>query len=372
MGRRVLVVPKGFIGDVVLTSPVFEALKRSAPDVHVTALVPPQFADYVRRDIYVDEVIPFDRRAEFSGFRGLRALAEQLRRHSFDVAYSFQRSPRTAMLLRFAGIEERVGLADSLLSFLLTRRIKTTKRNHEVLRNLEIVESDLATDVREEVRTLLRGGPVPVSDLFSLRVPQVTLDEISAPLAGYLSIQRPYIVLSPGSAWETKRWRAQGFREVAVALVTRGYRVVVVGAPDDSNACAEVCRDLQLEEGAVTNMCGQTSLLELIYLIGRSRGMICNDSLALHLASASKVPTVAVFCATSPLFGFGPWKNRAVVVERTDLFCKPCRRHGSRRCPVGTNACMNGVGASEVLKAFDDLVCDDPKKRVASGSLRVL
>jgi heptosyltransferase-2 len=372
VGRRVLIVPKGYIGDIVLTSPVFEALKRSAPDVHVTALVPPQFADFVRRDIYVDEVLPFDRRSEFSGWSGLKAFAEHLRAQRFDVAYSFQRSPRTAMLLWYAAIETRVGPADSLLSFLLTRRVTSTKRNHEVVRNLEIVQEDLTAEVQEGLRALSRSGPVPVSDSFSLRVPQVSLDEISAPLAGYLSVQRPFVVLSPGSVWATKRWRPQGFREVAAALVSRGFRVVVVGAPDDSGACAEVCRDQQMHEGALTNMCGQTSLLELIYLIQQSRAVICNDSLALHLASALKIPNVAIFCATSPLFGFGPWKNRAVVVERSDLFCKPCRRHGSKRCPTGTQACMNGVTAGDVLKAFDDLVCDDSKRRIPSGSLRVL
>lgn len=372
VGRRVLIVPKGYFGDIVLTSPVFEALKRSAPDIHITALVPPQFADFVRRDIYVDEVMVFDRKSEFSGWRGLKAFAEQLRARNFDVAYAFQRSPRTALLLWHASINKRVGHADSLLSFLFTNRVSSTKRNHEVVRNLELIDGDLSGEVREGVRALFRGGPVPVTDLFSLRVPQVSLEEVSAPLAGFLGIQRPFVVLSPGSAWATKQWRAQGFREVAAALVSRGYRVVVVGAPDDSAACAEVTREQHLTEGALTNMCGQTSLLELIYLIQNSHGVICNDSLALHLASATKVPTVAIFCATSPLFGFGPWKNRAVVVERGDLFCKPCRRHGSKKCPTGTHACMNGVTAGEVLKAFDDLVSDGPKKRASPGSLRVL
>ncbi len=372
MGRKVLIVPKGFIGDIVLTSPVFEALKRSAPDVHITVLVPPNVADFVRRDIYVDEVIAFDRRSEFSGLKGLKVFAEQLRGQQFDVAYSFQRSPRTAMLLWQASIRSRVGPADSLLSFLFTKRVHTAKKNHEVVRNLELIADDLTGEVHEGVQALSRVGPAAVSNLFSLRVPHVSVEEISAPLAGYLAIQRPFVVLSPGSAWATKRWNARGFREVAIALIGQGFRVVVVGAPDDSAVCAEVCRGHSFEEGLLTNMCSQTSLLELCYLIKNSRGVICNDSLNLHLASASKVPTVAVFCATSPLFGFGPWKNRAVVVEKGDLFCKPCRRHGSRRCPNGTNACMDGVTASEVLKAFEDLIGENPKKRATASSLRVV
>lgn len=371
MGKRVLVIPKGFIGDIILISPVFEALKRSAPDVHITALVPPQFADLVGRDIYVDEVIRFDRRKEFSGFQGLRVLAAQLKAQAFDVAYAFQRSPRTALLLWLAGIPNTVGFSDSLLSFLFTRRIRTTKRYHEVIRQLEVVQDDLNSDVKGEFEALTRSGPAPVSNLFSLRVPDVSLEEISAPLAGFMSSLDKYVVIAPGSAWQTKMWRAEGFREVASGLIAQGYKVVVVGAPDDSEACAEVCRDRDLSEATITNLCGRTSLSELIYVIKGARGVICNDSLALHLASATKVPAVAIFCATSPQFGFGPWKNRAIVVEKGDLFCKPCRRHGSRRCPTGTYACMRGVTSTQVLEAFADLVPDDSKRK-SSASLHVV
>ena len=372
MAKRVLIVPKGYFGDIILTSPVFEALKRSSPEIHITALVPQQFVEFVKRDPYVDDTLVFDRRREFSGWNGLNRFAAELQAKNFDIAYSFHRSPRTSLLLWRAGIPSRVGYADSLLAFLYTRRVRKTARFHEVVRDLELVQQDLSPELQEEVATLTRSGPVPVSNLFSLRVPDISLDEVSATISGYIAVQQPFVVLSPGSAWETKRWSSRGFREVATALVGKGYRVAVVGAPDDSGVCGEVCRDLALSEGAVLNLCGGTNMLELIYLIRHAKAVICNDSLALHLASATHVPTVAVFCATSPLFGFGPWKNRAIVVEKSDLFCKPCRRHGSRRCPTGTRACMEGVSSNEVLRAFDALALDDSKRRGASSSLHVV
>lgn len=372
MAKRVLIVPKGYFGDIVLTSPVFETLKRSSPEIHITALIPRQFVEFVKRDPYVDETIVFDRRGEFSGWSGIKRFAEELRAKNFDLAYSFHRSPRTSLLLWRAGIPTRVGYTDSLLSFLYTRRVHKTPRFHEVVRCLELISADLSNDIHEEVSSLTRSGPVPVSNFFSLRVPDISLDEVSATISGYLAAPQPFVVLSPGSAWETKRWSTRGFREVTRALVGKGYRVAVVGAPDDSAVCGEVCQDLGLSEGAVLNLCGRTNMLELIYLIRHAKAVVCNDSLALHLASATRVPTVAVFCATSPLFGFGPWKNRAIVVEKSDLFCKPCRRHGSRRCPTGTRACMEGVSSSEVLRAFDALALDDSKRRCASSSLHIV
>jgi heptosyltransferase-2 len=369
--KKILIVPKGHFGDMLLTSPVFEAIKRSSPDNHITVLAPPQTADLARRDKFVDDVIVFDRRKEYQGLKGLRTFVNLLRSKGFDLAYAFHRSPRTAFMLRLAGIPERVGYGDALLAILSTRRIFKTDRLHEVVRNLELVYDDLSSDVRGEVDVLRRGGPVPYSDSFSIRVPEFDESTLSQGVMDYANDAKPYVVLSPGSAWETKRWSPAGFRGVAAELVRRGARVLLVGAPSDSAACDQVCQGLELSAETTTNLCGKTSLPELIYLISRAKAVICNDSLALHMASAKKIPTVAVFCATSPLFGFGPWKNRAVVVEKGDLFCKPCRRHGSRRCPNGTNACINGVSSQMVLNALDDLLVGESGQRKGAG-LRVV
>ncbi len=366
MGKKILVVPKGHFGDMLLMSPVFEALKKSTPEHHITVLAPPQSAEFARRDPYVDEVLVFDRRKVYPGWKGLKSFVGVLRERAFDTSYTFHRSPRTSLMLKLARIPERIGYGDALLSILSTKRVWKSERCHEVIRNLELIYNDLSPDMKSEVDILKRGGPIPHTDLFSIRVPEVPESEISEVVRGYAAASKPYVVLSPGSAWETKRWSPRGFREVAQDLVRRNYRVLIVGAPPDSAACDEVCRGLELSPDTTTNLCAKTSLLEVVYLVSKAKAVVCNDSLALHLASATKVPTVVVFCATSPSFGFGPWKNRAAIVEKGDLFCKPCRRHGSRRCPTGTNACMEGVSSLSVLRAFDDLFAAEQTTR-ASG-----
>lgn len=370
MTIKILIIPKGHFGDMLLTAPVFEALKRGVPGCHITVLAPPQSADFARRDPYVDDVLVFDRRKEFPGWKGLRRFIDVLRARGFHRAYSFHKSPRTSLMLFLAGIPERVGYGDALLAPLSTRRVWKTARCHEVIRNLELVCNDVSPEVQGEVEALKKSGPSLISDLFSLRVPLVEDGDISDTVREYANGAKPYVVLSPGSAWETKQWSPSGFRGVADELLRRGFRILVVGAPSDSAACAEVCGGLPMAVDEVSNMCSATTLLELIYLVSKARAVVCNDSLALHLASATKVPTVAVFCATSPLFGFGPWKNRAIVVEKAGLFCKPCRRHGSRRCPTGTNACIDGVSSSMVTAAFDDLFVSDVGTR--GGSLHIV
>jgi heptosyltransferase-2 len=62
------------------------------------------------------------------------------------------------------------------------------------------------------------------------------------------------------------------------------------------------------------------------------------------------VPVVAVFCATTPALGYGPYGSGHTVVQ-VDLACRPCARHGGRRCPRGTEDCMRLVEAADVLGA---------------------
>jgi heptosyltransferase-2 len=59
-------------------------------------------------------------------------------------------------------------------------------------------------------------------------------------------------------------------------------------------------------------------------------------------------PTVAVFGPTVPAFGFGPLAERAAVAEIAGLDCRPCDRHGPRRCPLGHWRCMREITAGDV------------------------
>ncbi len=345
----ILVVPKGFLGDFVLMSPVFRALKESAPDRRVLFLSSPGFASHAAQNQFIDEVICFDRSGEHRGIKGLLRFAKELRGRKIETAFSFHRSWRTGLLLFLSRIPRRIGYSGALSSILYTECVNKKAEYHEVLRNLSLIAQCMSAQWRER---LLRAMNSESSDIF-LEVASVSERDVGESVRALFADLQSYVVLAPGSAWKTKQWSAYEFRRLANELSNRGKRVVVLGAKNDQKTAKIVCEGLGAD---VVNLCGATSLAEMVYLIKNAEGLVCNDSLALHVASAAKTPTVAVFCATSPRFGFGPWNNRAIIVEKGDLFCKPCRRHGSKRCPNGTRMCSTLVSAEDVLQALDDVV----------------
>ena len=328
---RILLVQTSFLGDTVLSTPLIGALKELYPDSEVWMLTTPAGRALVERDPLLAGVLTFDKRGSARGPAGVLRLARELRSRRFDRVYSLHRSIRTAILLALAGIPHRVGFAEARGACLYHERRVRRRDQHDVLRNLDLVRPEMTG--RE---------PTAALRLFPPADAEVSEEVRGAAGAG------GYVVLVPGSVWATKRWSWREYREVARELLARGERVVVVGAPDEVGVAEQVARGLP-----VVNLAGRTSVQELIWIISRAGRVVCNDSVALHIASARRVPTVAIFCATIPEWGFGPWQNeRAVVLGKEHLPCRPCRRHGSATCPTGTELCMRGVRAAEVLAAL--------------------
>jgi heptosyltransferase-2 len=73
------------------------------------------------------------------------------------------------------------------------------------------------------------------------------------------------------------------------------------------------------------------------------------------MAVAGNVPTLAIFCATTPALGFYPYSNDAIVLEK-ELSCRPCGSHGGRRCPLGTEDCIRLITPTHVLEAVVKLL----------------
>lgn len=107
----------------------------------------------------------------------------------------------------------------------------------------------------------------------------------------------------------------------------------------------------EAELNRVANLCGGKcetglSLHDLAHRLLTARACVGNDSGGVHLAAALGVPTVAVFCSTSP-FWTGPRGDRTASVV-TKAGCSPCFR---RECGTGSLSCTRDITAADVAEA---------------------
>lgn len=167
-------------------------------------------------------------------------------------------------------------------------------------------------------------------------------------------------------------WLKERFAEVAVEVVqVHNAKVLLFGGSEDINRCTEIAEFVNTTVGseAAINLAGKLSLLETASALDFCDVVLCNDTGIMHLAAARQRNVVAIFGPTVKEFGFFPYGIHAVVVEHSDLPCRPCTHIGSAQCPKGHFRCMRDITVDQVLKAISSTLIHQHSVRSPSDKL---
>ncbi|MFH1858430.1 MAG: glycosyltransferase family 9 protein, partial [Candidatus Omnitrophota bacterium] len=157
-----------------------------------------------------------------------------------------------------------------------------------------------------------------------------------------------FILMSPGSKSDLKRWNASSYAAVSDRLYQdKKIPVVLVGEKNDQPFTDAISASAHRP---LYSLVGQTSIPEWVVMVRDAALLITNDNAALHIASLLGTPTVAIFGPTDPR-KYGPRAPKHRVVRR-DLFCAPCEKP---RCPYH-HECMEQLPVEEVYQACVDLL----------------
>jgi heptosyltransferase-2 len=349
--EKILVAQTGFLGDLVLTTPLLQALRSQRNPDFLAVLCTPHAAELLQDSPLVDEVIPFDKKGKDRGWGRLLNLSAHLREYRFTHVLAPHKSLRTATLLALSRIPLRIGFRESPGWFLYHTTVRQDRHLHSAERILSLAGA--------------MGVEATGREGLSLRIGEERKKRI-AELFQTLTVadDKPLFGIQPGSIWATKRWVAKGYAQVALAIQRNlGGQVLILGGAEDCQIADEIIGHGNAE---IINLVGLTTLGDLMAVLKRLRLLITNDTGPMHIAVALRVPVVAVFCSTTRDLGFYPYSNRAVVVEKS-LSCRPCAPHGRHRCPIGTEECMRGLSAVDVLRGVDLILGHNGDSCVTGG-----
>lgn len=310
-----------WLGDAVMALPAVRNLKTLLANEPLAVAAPEKLAALWQACPFVDQVIALERP------KNLPATVRQLRIGKFGSAVLLPNSLRAAAEAKLAGIPQRIGYARSGRRLLLTKAVPVPPRNAVHLHQ-RFYYLDLVTAC---------GGP---EDSF---LPALRKD--AAPNAS----KKPMIVaLCPGAEYgPAKRWPTDDFLAVARHFSEKHQaKIVLLGAAGDAAIAGEIARQLPEAENRV----GKTSLTEFMTALASSRLVVCNDSGAMHVASALGLSTVAIFGSTEPLLT-GPMGTKTSVL-RHHVPCSPCFL---RECPIDF-ACMKKITPDMVIAAAETLL----------------
>ena len=332
-----LVIQTSFLGDVILTTPLIAELAKRGP---VDVLATPLGASVLANNPSIRSVIKYDKRDTYgAAMQTWRTIRDIRRNPPYDAVYMAQGSFRSALLALLTGSRERVGFFTSHGKALYTRRVEYRTDRHHSERLWWLSMTDCA------------DPPLPEQLRVRLYPSDADREKVDGLLRRAAIADGEFIVLAPGSAWGTKRWPY--YAELA-ERIGADHRIVVIGGKSDCDAATEIAR--RVSSAPVLDVCGQLSILASAEMIGRARAIVTNDSAPQHLASAMETPTLTIFGPTVPDFGFGPLAPQRATAGVAGLACRPCDRHGPKRCPLGHWRCMRDLSVDEAQRLLSSLL----------------
>lgn len=366
----ILVLRLDGIGDVVLTGPLLRGLRRTFPTARISCVVAPHALNLLEMCPYVDRLLAFPLRPANRWWHPITrriAVVSFARRNLWPRSFDLAISPRwgvdryeTAVLAYLSGARIRLGYAEHDLGN------QSKKERFDQFLSPAVEDRSVKHDVRRNLDLLSAIGVVGVSD-DGLEVWLSDEDYSVAKEISATSRSEPLVALGPGAGGPNRMWPIGRFAKVGRRLIEEGYRLVIVGGPDDEAMGAEL-RGLGSQVVDLTN----TTTLRETAAVLRICDLYCgNDAGPMHLAAAVGVPIVEISCHSlrgdelhpnSPM-RFGPWR----VPHRILRPAEPrdgCEGGCHRRTPH----CILDVSIDSVMGAIRSL---NEEMTLAGGQIDV-
>ena len=346
---NILITRTDRIGDLVLTTPLFKALREKFPKARITALVFLEHREIVQHNPYLDEVILYDKKGSEKGLWGQLRFSQMLRGKKFDAVIHAHGTNRMHLAAWFAGIPRRIGYARRA-AWALTYAHPYNKKQGEKQ------ESEYLFELLEPLGVT---APQAIETFFPVT------DRAARSLENLLPFHKvprdlPWIVLNPSASDVTKMWPAERFAAFVTKIGTgRPFVFFAIGTPKDRALIEKLKQSTPVP---VIDLSGRLTLGMLGALLKRASLLVSNDSGPVHIATAVGTPVVSIFGRYEPGLGPRRWRplGERVRVVSKDVSAIP---EGERKFTY-----MDEIPVEDVLFAAQALLYPPPKNRSCNCS----
>lgn len=335
--RRIAIIKPSALGDILNSLPVLSALRHRYPNAHITWVVNKAYEPLLQGHPQLNATLAFDRAAVRKGMLAAvgayGAFLRRCRREQFDLVVDLQGLLRSGLMTMASGAARRVGLSTARegATLFYTDVVPVADFNaiHAVDRYWLVAEALGVGDLRKEFY-------VPVSEAARAWATDLLRGK-----------PRPYLALSAGSRWDTKRWPPGHFAEMLRRMETLvGGTVICVGSPDEAALAQAATQDRKMP---VIDVVGKTTLPQLAAVLEQADMMLANDTGPLHLAAALGRPVVAPYTCTKVRLN-GPYGFEYGTREAN----VPCQGSYIKTC--ASLICMNELTPDRLWPALQGIL----------------
>ena len=335
--RKVLLVLTTGLGDAVLSTPVFPALRQALPAANIRLLCRAPWAPLFAADPDLSGLIVYPGK-----YRRFLALVSELRGFGPDIAVVLHGNDPDILPLTFLAGSRfivRIPTAGTRYGFLLSNRARQQDRTH--VAGLPSIENRL--------RILDTLGVAPAS-----RTPRINLDpalrsHVAARIAGRTGAGASgYWVLHAMAADAYKVWPLEKVRGLIESASQRfpQLALILTGSGADRQALEQLAAGIGARNGGVHVLAGELDIAETAACLAGAACVVAPDTGVLHLAAAVGAPVVGLYAPTfASLVGPRSALPVASVIQKPQT-CAPCLE---KKCPYTPKNCMDQIGVGEVL-----------------------
>ena len=310
---------------MVMAQALFKVLRQHEPDRPIDVLAPAWSLPIVARMPEIRRGIASQTAHGEIGLGTRRAIARDLAGH-YDRAIILPRSFKAALVPWFAKIPLRTGFRGESRYFLINDVRPFDKSILD-----QTVKRFVALGVDGELPSELPDPTLEISTANQARV----ISELG------VATDRPVVAMMPGAEYgPAKCWPLEYFTELAARLEGAGYTVWVLGS-DKDNAAGEAIA----AGSAAVNLCGRTSLEDVIDVLAACERAVSNDSGLMHIAAAVGIHVHGIYGSSSAKFT--PPLTKSRDIHEISLDCRPCF---ARECPLGHLKCLRDLKPDAIFE----------------------
>jgi predicted lipopolysaccharide heptosyltransferase III len=321
------------IGDLILTTPVIEALREKFPEATLTLIVSRENAPLLPGIANVDRTLVVQRK--LSDVKIFGAVA----RDKFDYCVDFTGNDRSALL--------------AALSRAKTRITSEWTRKQSKLRGSAYNEfvADRVGDMHTVDFHLSLIAPLGIrnaSTTIKLKLPAAAREKANE-IGRTHKIDSPFVIFHPGSARIEKFWDAQRWTEAIdyARTVLKFTPVLTSGSSElEQQHVAEIKNKLAQP---IVDLSGKIDLLTLTALIEQALMIVTVDTAPMHLAAAMQTPQVVLFGPTNP-FHWRPRQSNALILQARST------SPAAEFTPEQPRHSMNDISTEAVISAMNALL----------------
>lgn len=358
--KNILFFGIGDVGDAVMKTAVFKALRQHLPQASIHVILGSWNAELLKGHPYVDKIYCYNY-PWGNLYYGLdknwlhkiyflfsSSLLRELRKQPFDAAICFSLLKMDRILMALLRSKIKIGYAGLWNDCFLTHPVSTGGRI------ITVIESSLS---------LLE--PIGIHAEYCL--PELQLNEqdmyeLTIFLGNKLDEQHNIIVICPGAGGPAnKRWLPEYFAQVSDRLAQEKENMIVLSGSSREKPLIDEVRKY-LRNKVIINY-GKLSLRGFAALIARSNLVICNNAAPMHFAAAFDRPAVVLnggFNDQREALKWG-YKVNNIVMLTADIGPRPA----DYRHPV----CRKHICMREIKP---DFVLNESRKLLSSSDKAVL